>query len=164
MGRICTYTDEMATQIEDWLCEGKTLRSFCRQDGKPSFGTVYAWIKKIDGFAERLERAREIGADAISEECMEIMDDSTNDYMERMASNGESYPALNAEHIQRSKLRVWGRLELLKVWHPQKYGNRTVLAGDKDSPLLPQNMSDEERASRISAIIEAAKLRKEEEQ
>ena len=42
---------------------------------------------------------------------------------------------LNGEHVQRSKLRIETRLKLLACWNPSKYGNKTILQGDKDNPL-----------------------------
>ena len=58
------------------------------------------------------------------------------------------------------KLQIWTRLQLLAKWNPTKYGDRTTLAGDKNNPLIPQQMSDEERAAKIAAILNAANSRK----
>jgi hypothetical protein len=145
---------DKADSVIEWIASGKTLREWSRQPGNVTYAAVYDWAEKDEVFATRLARAREIGQDVIAEECVDIMDDGNNDYMETKFG-----PQLNAEHVQRSKLRVWGRLELLKCWNPKKYGNRTTLAGDRDNPLIP-DLDDSQRAAKIAAILSAGQARK----
>jgi hypothetical protein len=87
-------------------------------------------MERDASLVEAIARAREIGYDALAEECLKIADDGTNDYVE-----GERGPQLNSEHIQRSKLRIETRLKLLAKWSPKRYGERVQVAGDADSPL-----------------------------
>jgi len=107
----------IADEIVDWLSDGKTLRAYCRQDQKPSFGTVYAWQKKDPEFAERIARARESGQDAIADDCLEIID--------------------TAEDANLGKARVWTRLQLLAKWNPKKYGDKVDmnLGGQANNPI-----------------------------
>jgi hypothetical protein len=129
-GRPSTYDPAVATKICEQLSEGISLREICRQDGMPPWQTVYSWMERDASLVEAIARAREIGYDALAEECLKIADDGTNDYVE-----GERGPQLNSEHIQRSKLRIETRLKLLAKWNPKKYGERVQVAGDADSPL-----------------------------
>lgn len=110
--------------LEAWLSEGKTLRDFCRQEGKPSYSTIYAWLEEDKDAAERIARARQLGFDAIAQECLEIADDGSNDWMQTTGRDKEPGWQLNGEHVQRSKLRVWSRLQLLAKWDPKRYGDR----------------------------------------
>jgi hypothetical protein len=96
----------------------------------PPWQTVYSWMERDASLVEAIARAREIGYDALAEECLKIADDGTNDYVE-----GERGPQLNSEHIQRSKLRIETRLKLLAKWNPKKYGERVQVAGDAENPL-----------------------------
>jgi hypothetical protein len=129
-GRPSTYDPAVATKICEQLSEGISLREICRQEGMPPWQTVYSWMERDASLVEAIARAREIGYDALAEECLKIADDGTNDYVE-----GERGPQLNNEHIQRSKLRIETRLKLLAKWNPKKYGERVQVAGDADSPL-----------------------------
>jgi hypothetical protein len=129
-GRPSTYDPAVATKICEQLSEGISLREICRQEGMPPWQTVYSWMERDASLVEAIARAREIGYDALAEECLKIADDGTNDYVE-----GERGPQLNSEHIQRSKLRIETRLKLLAKWSPKKYGERVQVAGDADSPL-----------------------------
>jgi hypothetical protein len=102
-------------------------------------------------FAERIARARELGADAIAEEVLEIIDDGRNDWMERFDEEGNATGRqANGEHIQRSKLRAEMRLKLLAKWSPKKYGDSTKveLAGH----LSLGNMSDEEMRAELALL------------
>ena len=135
--------DQPAAWIDDlcaWLANGKTLREFCRQPGRPNFQRIYEALDQDAKAAGRVARARDIGYDTIADECGAIADDATNDWME--TRNG---PQLNAEHVQRSKLRIETRLKLLACWNPKKYGNKqevehkgafTVVISKDDAGIL----------------------------
>lgn len=115
---------DLADEIVEWIGEGKTLREYCRQDGKPAFRTVYDWQDKDELFAARIARAREDGYDVIAQECLEIADDGTNDWETRTNKEGSEYQAVNPEVVNRSRLRVDTRLKLLAKWNPRKYGDK----------------------------------------
>lgn len=112
------YTDELAQQILDRIANGEVLTKICREEGMPSYSGVKKWKKLRPDFAEAYKEARDLGFDAIAESCLEIADDGRNDYME-----GENGPVFNPENVQRSKLRVHTRLQLLKSWDPKRYGD-----------------------------------------
>jgi hypothetical protein len=118
MGRHSEFTDERALIIIDGLTRGVPLTRICREN---EFGvqTVYDWLAAHEGFAVAYARARGAGFDAIADQTLEIADDGTNDYMET-----KDGPAYNAEHVQRSKLRVETRLKLLAKWDPKRYGDK----------------------------------------
>lgn len=123
MGRPPTpVPQDVADAIVDWVSNGKTLRDFCRIEGNPAFRTVYDWLEKDKEFAARFAHARETGHDVIAEECLAIMDDGSNDWLKT-----ERGLQVNVEAVQRSKLRVWGRLQLLAKWSPRKYGDALKL-------------------------------------
>ena len=128
MPATINWTAELEQSIVDWIASGRTLREFCRQDGKPSHDAVYDRQKLCEDFKQRIARAREIGEDVIAEECLAIADDGSNDYMERDLGDGVVVQQLNSEHIQRSRLRVDTRLKLLAKWNPKKYGDTAKLA------------------------------------
>ena len=111
---------QIADELVEWIGEGKTLRSFSRQGGKPSYVTLYMWIKKDAELSERIACARECGHDAISEECIEIID--------------------TAEDANLGKAQVWTRLQLLAKWNPKKYGEKITHQGDDQQPLVVRHI------------------------
>jgi hypothetical protein len=134
------YTPEQIAlfkaELLDWVSKGGTLKAFCREPGKPDFRTYYLWAAKDPNFHTLLTHAREIGADAIAQETLDIADDARNDWMERLDKDGVPIGwMLNGEHVKRSQLRIDTRLKLLAVWHPAKYGNKVVHQGDPENPI-----------------------------
>lgn len=114
---------------------GETLRAICREDGKPHWTTVYDWIAEDKDFALRIARARELGHDAISEECLHIADESGAEVSFDEETGGLK---IDGEVIQRAKLRIETRLKLLAKWNPKKYGDSTQLKhADANGNNLP---------------------------
>lgn len=153
-GRPSTYDPAVATKICEQLSDGIPLREICRQAGMPPWQTVYSWMDRDAALVEAIARARELGYDAIAEDCLRIADDTANDYVET-----EHGPRLNAEHVQRSKLRIETRLKLLAKWNPKKFGERVQVAGDADSPLKVE--AEVQADKLLQAILENAQLRRQ---
>lgn len=116
------------------IAKGEPLRQICREEGKPSWGTVYAWLDDDKELAERFARARELGEEAIAQECLDIADNGKNDWMEANGQDAVGYK-LNGEHVQRSKLRIETRLKLLAKWNPKKWGEKV----DLNHGVQPEN-------------------------
>ena len=132
MGRRPTYDqDAIKAEVIDWIGAGKTLREYCRQDGKPSFHMIYVWEKDDEVFASRLAHARDIGSDAIAEEAMSIID------AEPLAVHDDlGNKRYDSGSISWNKNRAEQRMKLLACWNPRKYGQRTVVAGDDTAPIV----------------------------
>ncbi len=138
MSRPFTHTPELIQEICDDLSQGITLSEICRRDHMPTRATVYSWGKADPEIAVRIAGAREAGFDVIAEECLAIAEDGSNDYVERKNKDGRTELAYDAEHVQRSKLRVETRLKLLAKWSPKKYGDRQQIANtDSEGNDLP---------------------------
>lgn len=112
--------DEKLELLEDLieaLSAGTPLREFARQRDV-AYASLYRWAKAAgEDMQTRIAHAREVGGEALAEECLDIAD-------------GWGDPA-------RDKLRVWTRLQLLAKWFPERYGERQRLdhAGVKDQPI-----------------------------
>jgi hypothetical protein len=68
-------TDEQIADICNRMAEGKSLRAVCRDlDLKES--SVRYWLNKNEQAFAHSARARELGCDALADECLEIADDT----------------------------------------------------------------------------------------
>lgn len=113
--------DAILSVIADGLADGTTLRSMCRRPGMPHYATVYRWIQDADEeTVQRIVCAREAGYDAIADEILEIVDESTRDVV--IAEDGTE--RTNTEVVARSRLRAEIRLKLLAKWSPKRYGEK----------------------------------------
>jgi hypothetical protein len=139
-GRPATYDKAIAQQMCEQLSEGIPLREICRQEGYPAWRTVYLWMSKDPDLSAAIAHARDIGYDAMAEECLDIADNAGNDYMERLDAEGVPVGwQVNGDHIQRSKLRIETRLKLLAKFNPKRYGDKIVHAGDEINPVIIEN-------------------------
>lgn len=123
MAGSSTFTQEVAETICTRLAEGESLRTICADDGMPDRGTVFRWLEANEGFRNQYARAREEQADFYAAQIIDIADDSDRDYTET-----EDGPAMNSEHIQRSRLRVDARKWYASKLAPKKYGDKTDVA------------------------------------
>ena len=124
-------------EIVAWLSEGKTLRDYCRQEQRPSFRTIYDWEAQDKDFATRIARARDIGSDSIADECLAIID------AEPLAVFDEAgNKRYDSGSITWNKNRAEQRIKLLAKWNPRKYGDKTILAGDDQNPVVVEASFD----------------------
>jgi len=110
-------------EIHAWIESGKTLRAYCRQEGKPSYGTVYDWLEADAEQNSRFAHAREIGEAQIAQECLEIADNTQLGVIVIEKPDGTT-ETKRADMIEHRKLRIETRLKLLAKWNPKKYGDR----------------------------------------
>lgn len=154
MGRKDSYTQKIADEICERIAQGEPLRQICRDEGMPAWRTVYDWINKYEDFSTAIARARELGYDAIAEETLDIADEGTNDWMEKLGADGQPIGwQLNGEHVQRSKLRIETRLKLLAKWSPKKYGDKQQV--EMSGQLATSNMTEEEIRAELAALTNA---------
>lgn len=113
INRICSHISE----------ERQSLRSALLLDKMPDKNQFYKWIRETESFREQYARACNERADAIFEEMIDIADDGKNDYMTK-SLGGVDVEVLNAEHVQRSKLRIDARKWMLSKMNPKKYGDK----------------------------------------
>lgn len=114
-----TYTEALADEICERLSVGEPLRAICRDLHMPAWRTVYDWMRKDDDFSARIAHARELGHDAIAEQCLDIADDERHDWV-----NTRKGDVTNEVAISRAKLQIYTRLQLLAKWNPKKYGEK----------------------------------------
>lgn len=127
-GRPSEYSEAVADAICLRLANAESLRKICLSDDMPCQTTVFKWLRQHEEFAQQYARAREAQADALFDECLDIADDGSNDYM----GEGETY---NGDAVQRSRLRIDTRKWMAGKLRPKVYGEKTLLGSDPENPL-----------------------------
>ena len=160
IGRPSSYDPVVAEKICELLSEGIPLREICRMEGMPAWRNIYFWMARDEDLSAHIARAREMGYDSIAEECLDIADNSTNDYMDREFRNAhgkiEVERVVDSEHIQRSKLRIETRLKLLAKWS-NKYSDKTVITGDPNGAPIKTEEAGSGRLYELIRNMEMAK-------
>lgn len=139
IGRPSIYSQELADTICDRLADGESLRSICRDPAMPSKMTVWRWLDSKPDFCAQYARARELQAENFFEEIVEIADDGSRDTYMKQNEDGSEYPAVDYDHIQRSKLRVDARKWVAARMAPKKYadpGRQLAANPEDDKPKL----------------------------
>lgn len=138
-GRPSKYTKEIAEHICQQLSEGIPLREICRQDGMPAWRTIYDWMYRDEELAAAIAHARDLGYDALAEECLHIADNihiGTRKTFSSGAEEGEdSMTVVEEDMLGHRKLQIETRLKLLAKFNPKKYGDSVTHKGDAENPL-----------------------------
>lgn len=151
-GRPSTYNAEVAQEICELLSEGVPLREICRSDPKfPAWRTVYDWMKKDKDLSTAIAHARDVGYDAIAEECLNIADTpllgeevSVSESPEGQDQDGnpvmkKTVTIKKVDMLGHRKLQIETRLKLLAKFNPKKYGDRQIVSGDDDAPVVVES-------------------------
>ena len=137
VGRPSVYSDQLADKICELLVEGNSLNAICKLDGMPQISTVFRWLRTKPEFATSYARARDEQAETHWDEIIQIADDGTNDWIEKLEGDKPVGYILNGEAVQRSKLRVHARMWVAARMKPRKYGS-----GVESQAANPQNDND----------------------
>jgi len=118
---------QMAAIVIERITSGLSLRKATEGNQPISMGAFLGWVNEDPILAEQYARARDVRADIIFDEILEIADDSSNDTI----TTDEGYPMENREWVNRSKLRVDARRWALGKMSPKKFGDKVdVTSGD----------------------------------
>lgn len=107
----------------DWLASGRTLRDFCRQEGKPSDVSLYQHVARDPEAVSRIAHARAQGADRIAEEALAIADTPVAGVTVTVDKDGEK--RVTEDMLGHRKLQVDTRLRLLAKWNSGRYGDKS---------------------------------------
>lgn len=136
VGRPSSFTPEIADAICEWIAEGQSLASFCREKGV-GYSTVMRWLSENATFQENYARAHEDAGDADA--------DKISDVAQRCLA-GEFDPQAARVAIDALKWTAGKR-------KPKKYGDRLQLANDEKSPLTPVEFDPQARAKAIAQVL-----------
>ena len=148
-GRPSKYTPEIAQQMCEMLAEGIPLREICRQEGFPEWRTVYDWMWKDEalgdkgtGLSTAIAHARDIGYDALAEDCLRIADNPMVSEKVTLTEDPKTgklnRSVIQFDDVNARKLQVETRLKLLAKFNPKKYGDKVQVGGDPDNPTKIQ--------------------------
>lgn len=132
-GRPTKYTPALGEKICAHIIEGLSMRKVCELDGMPAPGTVFTWLAGNAEFQDQYTRAKEIQAEQMAEEMLDIADDGRNDV--GVDGDGDGKEFINHDVISRSRLRVETRKWLMGKMKPKKYGDKVTHANDPDNPM-----------------------------
>ncbi|NBB51205.1 hypothetical protein GVN24_23260 [Rhizobium sp. CRIBSB] len=90
--------------------------------------------------------------DELADECLEIVDDGSNDWMEKHHEGNISY-VINGEALGRSRLRFDHRRWYLSKLAPKRFGDRTAL--ELSGHVSLSEMSEEDIRAELAALVQS---------
>ncbi len=147
------YDERIAGEVCERLSQGETLRAICEDSALPSHQTIYRWVAATPTFRAAYARARELQMDSWADDIIEIVDDASGDYVDRIGKNGETERVIDPESVQRSRLRVDGRKWLMARLAPKRFGDKVAV--DVNAKVEIAGLSDLELEGRLQARLAA---------
>jgi hypothetical protein len=133
MGRPSKYSPELAEEICQRLSEGEPLRKICRDEHMPFWTRIYDWMSKDEKLSVAIAYARDMGYDAMAEECLIIADTPQLGQAQVMDDKGSRITI--EDMLGHRKLQIETRLKLLAKFNPKKYGDKVQVGGDPENPV-----------------------------
>ena len=160
-GRQSTYDPEIARQMAEMLSEGVPLREICRQEGFPAWRTVYDWMRKDEDLSTAIAHARDVGYDAIAEDCLRIADTPLwgQEVTESEDEEGVKRTSIKkVDMLGHRKLQIETRLKPLAKFNPKKYGDKVTHSGDDTNPVVVENY-----VNVFGELLKSMKMERQEE-
>lgn len=159
-GRPSSYDPAISLKICELLAEGVPLRQICRMEGMPAWRNIYFWMARDPDLSAHIARAREVGYDNIAEECLHIAD--TPQLGEEVSENTDdkgvkTITVKKVDMLGHRKLQIETRLKLLAKWRPEKYGDKTIIAGDPNGAAIK---TEDTSSSRLFELIKNMEMTK----
>jgi hypothetical protein len=104
--RPTEYTKEIGETICGRLVEDENLRSICAEPGMPDVATVSSWISNSGEFRDMYALAREFQAHCIADEAIELADEVSTEWVEKVRANGRVVRGPNRKNLPRYRLRT----------------------------------------------------------
>ncbi|AYH33237.1 ubiquitin carboxyl-hydrolase [Pectobacterium parmentieri] len=135
IGRPSDYMPEVAEDICKLLMQGESLRAICKRQGMPHIATVMAWLHRHEEFNEQYARAREIQAEILAEDVMNIADSAIED----------------GAAVAKAKLQVDARKWYTAKVAPRRYGDRI----QHEQKITITDLTDDELDRRLQELTNA---------
>lgn len=150
-------TPEVVEEILQRLSDGEPLAVICRSDKKFPHPTIWLdWVRSDEELAIAYAHARDVGADAIAEQALEIIDAAPERVIEYDDQGNTKSGRIDSAAVAWARNRADLRLKLLAKWNPKKYGDKqtTELTGaDGGAVQVEGGLSPEQLASLTDALI-----------
>ncbi|MCO7468850.1 terminase small subunit protein [Stenotrophomonas maltophilia] len=146
MARPSKYSQQLADAICELLVDGKSLRTICSTAKMPSRSTVIRWLAENEGFRNQYARARELQADTLAEDILDIADKAVLGERLKKDGKGKVLERQTGDMVERSRLMIDARKWYAGKLQPKKYGERVALDHG-----VQDNLADKLRAARERA-------------
>jgi hypothetical protein len=136
------FSPKIADEICERLANGESLMQMCKQPGLPHRGSIMRWLlsddPQYDAFRANYARAREMQAEVLADETIDIADATKRVRKSHVA-------------IESARLRIDARKWLAAKMRPKKYGEKITHDGSLEIRREAKELTDDELAALASA-------------
>jgi len=147
VARPSKFTQKLADAICEQLVDGKSLRTICSTAKMPGRSTVVRWLAENEAFRNQYARARELQADTLADEILDIADKAVMGEKLKKDGRGKVIERRTGDMVERSKLMIDARKWYAGKLQPKKYGERVALDHGVQDNLADQLRAARERAA-----------------
>lgn len=155
MGKPTIFNQDLADEICRRIIGGETLKAICDEAGMPHNATVQNWRHKNLAFNDQYASAREMQAETIFDEILEIADNT--EIGTRTVISDDETKTYEGDMVEHRKLRIQARQWMLPRLSKKMTDKAQLDHTSSDGSMSP--MSDEAKDARLTAIHQAAKKR-----
>jgi hypothetical protein len=153
------YTPELATRFCELVASTTmSLQQIGRECGVPA-NIFLKWCSRYDELGASYARAREQQQHLRADELLEIVDDSSNDWVDVETKSGRIIRQFDHEHAKRSELRIRTRQWLMSRFAPRVFGERLQLDASKETREAIAAKPDAVRLAEARELIARARRR-----
>ena len=154
-GRPSGYTETIADEITDRIAMGQSLAKICADAHMPSPSMVFRWLDNPEyvPFRDRYARAREIQAETLADEIIQIA--NTPEMGETVTDKGNgTIETRTGDMIEHRRLKVDARKWFASKVAPARYGDKThsTVTGP-DGGAIQIETNDRERAKALALLV-----------
>jgi hypothetical protein len=126
IGRPSLFTTELGDSICNRIADGKSLRAICDEIDMPDKSTVFRWLsaEQHKDFRNQYARAREVQADVIFDEMLDIADTPVIGL--KTTSKPTGVETVEGDMIDHRRLQIETRKWLLGKMAPKKYSDKQI--------------------------------------
>ena len=146
MGRPSEFTQETADAICERLALGESLRSVCKDAEMPGQSTVFRWLAANTDFREQYARARDLQADTIFDQILDIAD--TPQIGVKTTTKASGVETTEGDMIEHRRLQIDARKWMAGKLAPKKYGDKIEHTGR----LEVTDLSDAQLDAKLAAL------------
>lgn len=143
------FTQEIADAICTRLMEGASLRQICKEAGMPGQRTVYQWLNDKPNFQQQYARAREVQADTLADEILDIS--NTPELGKKTVTKASGIETTEGDMTEHRRLKIDARKWLVGKLAPKKYGDKITqeIGGIGGGPVETMQLTAEEAYKRM---------------
>jgi radical SAM superfamily enzyme YgiQ (UPF0313 family) len=138
MGRPTLYTEELANEILEAIKNSPRGIAYLSKQNPhwPNRSNIVQWISEKEDFRALYAEAKQIQADYMAEEMIDVSYDDKKDYKVIVDGEGNERIVLVAEAINRSRLKVDTLKHVAALLAPKKWGTKPQDNKDIEKSLV----------------------------